>query len=331
MSEPKPARRWASLLLRVLVSGGLLIYLVRQAQPAQIWQVWRTIDLPLLGLALMMQFGGIALSAVKWGVILQAQGQRLPFRWLFGAYLVSQFVGNVLPTTIGGDALRAVQLGRRIGSYGQAGASIFVERLTGFLALSVIANAALVASLILPGAAYTTTPALRWLAIGLGLVALAALLGAASAPWLLRVFGPRLPRRAEPPLRRVAEVLAAYTPRGPRLLLVLLMSLAFQTIWVGMHAVCGLALGIQAPLLLYALMVPLTDMIGLVPIFVNNLGARELIFTLYLGQIGVAPAQALALAFLVFTVKLAISLLGGLVTALGGVPMRAAPDPQQGS
>ena len=90
-------------------------------------------------------------------------------------------------------------------------------------------------------------------------------------------------------------------------------------------------LGIHAPLLLYALMVPLTDMIGLVPIFVNNLGARELIFTLYLGQIGVAPAQALALAFLVFTVKLAVSLLGGLVTALGGVPMRATPDPQQGT
>ena len=122
----------------------------------------------------------------------------------------------------------------------------------------------------------------------------------------------------------MAEVLAAYTPRGRQLALVLALSLLFQALWVALHAVCGLALGIQAPLLLYALMVPLTDMIGLVPIFVNNLGARELIFTLYLGQIGVAPAQALALAFLVFSVKLVASLLGGLVLAFGGSELRAA-------
>ncbi|MBS1965574.1 MAG: flippase-like domain-containing protein [Chloroflexi bacterium SZAS-1] len=323
MSTAPRKRRWPLTLLRVLVSGGLLIYLVRQAQPAQIWQVWRTINVPLLGLALLLQLAGIALSAAKWGIILNAQGQRLPFRWLFGAYLVGQFVGNVLPTTIGGDAMRAVQLGRKISSYAQAGASIFIERLTGFLALSLIANAALLA-VVLSGETLNTTPALRWLALGLGVAAIGALLGAIAAPWLQRTVGTYLPHRVQPPLQRVAEVLAAYTPRGQRLALVLLMSLLFQATWVAIHAICGMALGIYAPLLLYALMVPLTDMIGLVPIFVNNLGARELIFTLYLGQIGVPPAQALALAFLVFTVKLAVSLLGGIVGAFGGIDLRAA-------
>ncbi len=322
MSNAAPARRWPLTLLRVAVSGGLLVYLVGRAQPALIWQSWRAIDLPLLGLALLMQLAGIAISAAKWGVVLRARGRGQPLRWLFGAYLVGQFVGNVLPTTIGGDAMRGVQLGRRIGSYGEAGASIFVERLTGFLALSLIANAALAASVLAP-TALATTPALRWLALGFGLAAIGALAGALAAPWLERAFGPRLPERARAPLRRVAEVLSAYTPRGRRLALVLALSLLFQLLWVALHGVCGLALGLRAPLLLYALMVPLTDMIGLVPIFVNNLGARELIFTLYLGQIGVAPAQALALAFLIFSVKLAVSLLGGLVMALGG-DMRAA-------
>ncbi len=61
--------------------------------------------------------------------------------WLLGAYLAGQFANNFLPTTVGGDALRIAQLGRRIGSYSQASASVFVERLTGFLALSLLANA----------------------------------------------------------------------------------------------------------------------------------------------------------------------------------------------
>lgn len=325
MSTWRRVPRWASTLLRVVVSGSVLAFLVVRAQPGQIWQAWRAIDLPLLGLALLMQLAGLAISAAKWGVLLAAQGRRQPLRWLFGAYLVGQFVGNVLPTTIGGDAVRAVQLGRRIGSYGEAGASIFLERLTGFLALSLIANAALAAGVLVSGgAALATTPALTLLALALGLGALAALGVALAAPWLQRALGPRLPRPLQAPLARAAEVLAAYTPRGRRLALVLLMSLLFQSLWVALHAVCGLALGIHAPLLLYALMVPLTDMLGLVPIFVNNLGARELIFTLYLGQLGVAPAGALALAFLVFSVKLVVSLLGGLVMALGGADIRAA-------
>ncbi|MFN8566227.1 MAG: lysylphosphatidylglycerol synthase transmembrane domain-containing protein [Kouleothrix sp.] len=215
MSTRRRVPRWASTLLRVVVSGSVLAFLVVRAQPGQIWQAWRAIDLPLLGLALLMQLAGLAISAAKWGVLLAAQGRRQPLRWLFGAYLVGQFVGNVLLTTIGGDAVRAVQLGRRIGSYGEAGASIFLERLTGFLALSLIANAALAAGVLVSGgAALATTPALTLLALALGLGALAALGVALAAPWLQRALGLRLPRllqarwRAPPrcwrPTRRAA-------------------------------------------------------------------------------------------------------------------------------
>jgi hypothetical protein len=79
--------------------------------------------------------------------------------------------------------------------------------------------------------------------------------------------------------------------------------------------------------LIYTLMVPLTDIVGLAPIFFNNLGARDLVFTLYLRQVGIPDATALALAFTAFTVRLAVSSLGGLVLLLGGAAMRAAPAP----
>jgi glycosyltransferase 2 family protein len=104
---------------------------------------------------------------------------------------------------------------------------------------------------------------------------------------------------------------------------VLAMSLLFQALWVLIHAVCGLALGIQAPLLLYAVMSTVTDMLGLAPIFLNNLGAREFVFTLYLAQAGVAQETALALAFMIFAVRLIVSVLGGLVALFGGADLRA--------
>jgi hypothetical protein len=75
-------------------------------------------------------------------------------------------------------------------------------------------------------------------------------------------------------------------------------------------------------------MAPVTDILGLAPIFVNNLGAREWVFTSYLSQVGVSQETALALAFMIFAVRLAVSILGGLVVLFGGADLRATRLPQ---
>jgi uncharacterized protein (TIRG00374 family) len=320
--------RWLSLPLRILVSGGLLVYLIWQSNPAKIWQSWRQAHLELIALALVLQFLGVALSAAKWWVLLRARGERQPFLWLLGAYLAGQFANNFLPTTVGGDALRIAQLGRRIGSYSQASASVFVERLTGFLALSLIANLALVAGYLgAAGRTLASAPGLRLIMVVFTLAAVAAMAATFAASQIERLIGPHLPTPARRPMRKVAQALADYAPQGRWLTLVLAMSLLFQALWVVIHAICGRALDIEAPLLLYAVMSTATDILGLAPIFLNNLGAREFVFTLYLAQAGVAQETALALAFTIFAVRLAVSVLGGLVALFGGADLHATrPD-----
>lgn len=322
---------WRRLLvpLRMVVSGGLLAYLIWQANPAQVWQAWRQVDLWLIVIAIVLQFLGIALSAAKWGVLLQERGQPQPFRWLLGAYLAGQFANNFLPTTIGGDALRVSQLGRRLGSYSQASASVFLERLTGFLALSIIANGALLGAYLQEtGRPLVTMPLLRWVTVLFMAAAIGAMIASVAAPRLLQLFGPRLPEFARRPMDKVATALADHFPQGRALVVVMAMSFAFQILWVVIHAVCGIALGIDAPFLLYALIAPITDIVGLAPIFMNSLGAREAIFTLYLSQTGVAAATAIALAFMIFTVRLVVSLLGGLVVLFGGADLRVEQAPE---
>jgi hypothetical protein len=139
------------------------------------------------------------------------------------------------------------------------------------------------------------------------------------------MLGGYLPRATHDPLRKVAGALADYFPQGKSLAVVIAMSLLFQSTWVLIHVVCGKALNIDAPVLLYALMVPLTDMLGLLPIFVNSVGARETIFILYLTQVpSVDAATAISLAFMIFTIRLTASALGGLVTLFGGADLRIA-------
>lgn len=322
MTERRP---WRTLLvaLRLLVSGGLLTYLVIQADPANIWQTWRQSNLGLLGLALLIQLGCVVVSAVKWRVLLRARSHDLPFPWLLRVYFIGQFANNFLPTSVGGDALRVVQLGRRIGSYAQSSASVFLERLTGFLALSLIANLALlVTSTDLVGLRVVTEPTLTFAAMGFAGLGILAGLATFAAPWALRRLGPRLPAVARRPLQSIADALGAYAGDRGTLLRALGISLLFHSMWISMHIVCGIAVGIAAPPLIYTLMVPLTDILGLAPIFFNNVGARDLVFTIYLGQLDVPQAAALALAFTAFTVRLVISAIGGVALLLGGDDMQ---------
>jgi hypothetical protein len=316
--------QWRRLLgpFRLIVSLGLITYLILEADPAKIWQTWQAADLRLIAFALALQLAGVLISAVKWQVILQARNQQQPYRWLLGAYLVGQFANNFLPTTVGGDAIRVAQLGRRIGSFSQASASVFLERLTGFVALSVIANVALLwAYFEHTGTPLVTAPMLRWLTVAFTMAAVVGMIGSLAAPQLLSIFGPRLPEAARAPLKKVATALSDYFPQGRSMLVVLALSFLFQILWIVVHIVCGLALAIHVPFLLYGLMAPITDILGLAPIFVNNLGAREVVFTLYLSQLGVEPATAIALAFMIFTVRLVVSALGGLVVLFGGADL----------
>lgn len=331
-NRTKSAWRYLLNALRFLISGGLIVFLVWQANPLTILEAWRQADVRLLILAFLLQLVGIALSSAKWGVLLRARGHQQPYSWLISAYLAGQFANNFLPTTVGGDGLRALQLSRRIGSLSQASASIFIERLTGFLALSLIANSALLISYAqVTGSSLVTKPWLFFTTIGFSLLAVAVAVASFLAPWIERLLGPYLPAIARYPMKRITSALGDYFPQGWTLVLVVLISLLFQSLWVGIHVLCGMALGIdEASLLLYALMVPMTDIVGMFPIFFNNLGARDVVFTLYLTQVGVPPATALALSLMVFSLRLLSSLLGGLVVFFGGADLRttkvSSPD-----
>ena len=311
----KPPSVWRRLAvpLRVIVSGALLAVLVLQSDPARIWALLRAIDLRLFGLALLLQLAGVVLSAAKWGLLLRYQGQRVPLRWLVGCYLTGQFVGTFLPTVVGGDALRIAQLGRRIDSYAQASASIFVERVTGFLALCCIAGGAIVFGATRAGAPAAPVAGLPLIVGGFALLVLLALLALRWAPAIYGAAERWVPLVARGPIRTIVDALAAYVPRGPRLVAMMAMSFLFQLLWIALHVACGLALGISAPVWVYAAMVPITDIVGLAPIFLNNIGARDLIFSFYLGQVGVPASLAIALAFAIFAVRLIVSALGGLI------------------
>lgn len=288
-------------------------------------------DVPAWGAAcvVLLHLVCVAISAAKWRMVIPPTN-RPTYPWLFGSYLSGTFAGNLLPTAVGGDALRILQLRRRIGSAGEAAASVFLERLTGFLALNLLA---------LLGAFYLARQGSPLRApVGVMLVVAASALAALCIGSLMVLEKPAslgrlalriLPAPATAPGQRTLATLAAVLPSGRTMAVVLLLSVVFQCLWATMHAVAGLALGLGVPLALYVVLATATDLLGLVPVFFNNLGAREFVFVTVLSQFGVPDERALAAAFLVLTARLVVSALGGLAYPMLARldPTAATPDP----
>ncbi len=317
-AAPAPSRRSWIVALRMLVSAALLGLLLSRVDLWRLLAMSRRLSLPFVLLAVALQLGGVLVSSAKWWLLLRARGQQVPYGWTIRAYLVGQFFSNFLPTMIGGDAVRILQLRERIGRTAVAVASVFVERLTGFVALTAIAWAALG----LHGAALLGVSRLRWVAVSCLLLATGGVTIALAAPILLRLAG-RLPLPNVLDWRRrladVASALSAYRTVLRALAAVVALSFGYQLSWILTNSVAAHALGLRVPFSFMALMVPLSDIVGLVPLFFNSLGAREGAYVLLLGRLGIPAVEAVTLSFVIFVVRLVVSLLGGAFYLLGSV------------
>lgn len=320
----KTTRRRLLAALRIVVSAGLIAALLTRIDPRTLFDLWGGLSAPLLLLALGLQLAGVFISAAKWWLLLRARGHPVPYGWAVRAYLIGQFFSNFLPTMIGGDAIRVYQLKERIGDVGQALASVFVERLTGFLALTSIAWIALALS----RRALLTSSQLFWGVVWCVLFATAAVGAAVAAPLLARfVVRLRLPNilNWRTRLQTIAQMVAGYAAYPRTLLLAIMLSFVYQLSWIAVNAAVARALHLAVPGSVVALMAPISDIIGLVPLFFNGLGAREGTYALLLTSLaGQTTAAAIALSFLVFVVRLVVSALGGVSYLLSGLQGRQA-------
>src|SRR5687768_14371377 len=122
-------RKWASLVLRPVVSLVLLVVLFARLGAGDVWQMLRSADPIWLGAGLALVVTALVISAWKWQVLLAAQGLRLSLRPLFTSYLVGLFFNNFLPSNIGGDVARVHDVAKRTGRGAAAAASVIGERL----------------------------------------------------------------------------------------------------------------------------------------------------------------------------------------------------------
>ncbi len=266
----------------------------------------------LASLAIMA--GSVWPMAWRWRRLLAARGVHDSLARLVRTYFVGYAAGQVLPTSLGGDASRIYETMRRHeGAGGTAAGTVLLERALGGTATLVLAAAGFALAV----GRYDIG---GYLWVELAFVVAAALTGvllfSTRLHGLLQRTRPLLRAlRVDRPLREV--YLALHSFRGDAGLLVgmFALTLVVQSVRVLAIWCAGKAVGVDLSPRPYYVMGPLLFLVMLVPFTVNGLAVRESFFVSFLGALGIAADPAFATGFLFFVVTIALALPGAGIVA----------------
>ena len=290
-------------LARLLVSVSILAVILHSIDIRQAWQVAARARPDWLFLALVMQFGSTALAAYRWQLIMRNLGFGQTFSFYWNSYFKGMFFNQGLPTSIGGDALRVLDVAGCGFRKRDALVGIVIDRITGMGALLLLALVAhLVNPDLLPEQVYRP---IVWL-FAAGLLGFAGLSFLGRLPWLGRQ--PQLAVLKTVSDRLVQAVsLHRFLLLAASLLVPLLAMLTFFAV--------GWALGLRYDLLTYFAIVPPALVLTVIPISIAGWGVREGALVGLFSLIGADRTVVLTMS-LVYGMLLILTSLPGLVVFL---------------
>ena len=305
-------KRGTRLAVSLALTAACFGYLIWKIDLGRTIDVLAETQLEYFAAAVVLLFATIPPLAWRWRLLLRARGIDEELGWLMRAYLVSYAAGQVLPTSLGGDATRIFETTRRHpGRGGAIAGSVLLERAIGGGATLVLAALGFV----LAYGRYDVG-AYLWVELAFVVIAGAAcvvLFSRSARPWLARL-APALRRVwLERPVRAVYEEMHAY--RGNRSVLasafaatLVLQAVRVLTIWLAAKSV-----GVDLSPRPFFIMGPLLFLVMLVPFTINGFALRESFFISFLGNLGVSADAAFATGFLFFLLSTALGAPGAAV------------------
>jgi uncharacterized protein (TIRG00374 family) len=303
--------------LRATVAAVLTAALLWLADPAAVADATSSADLSWIGVAILLVVADRALMAYRLVVLLHViePGGRPPLGPILRLFFISTFAGTFLPSSVGGDFVRAYGLSRLNVPSGTAVAVVVMDRLLGVISIvlmgtlglwfagraDLMSNQAVLVPLCMAG--------------GCSLIAVAVIFSDRAASFA-GAIALRLPfSRLRALAGGLIQATRAYARFDIVLLNVLSCSIAVQALRILQAYLLGLALGIAASPEVYLAFVPVVLLVMLMPITINGIGTSQAAFVWLFGLAGVPEAQAFALSILFLALGVVGNLPGGLLYA----------------
>ena len=278
----------------------------------KLFHILAQFDRNYIATLLLIELGLNGISSVKWSLFIHERGIQISQLRLFKLYLIGKFFNNFLPSMVGGDVARIYLLGQLMNSHSRSFASVFLERATGVVGLTLLAagfalaNPEILSNRII---LLAITAAVFGCAVALVLFYCPfVLLGAVARFGRLPLIG-SLSRKVE----QVVHHITYFRHRQRLLLLSLAYSFGFYLL-AGMNVyVACLSIGLAPELAEILAVTPVILLLTMIPVSPNNIGWWEWCFSILLVDAGATMAEGLAVALTIRASTMVMSVLGGLL------------------
>jgi glycosyltransferase 2 family protein len=316
--DPAHVRRLSFIVLRLLVTVSLLWFLASRFDFEQATEIVSLISLPLLAAAFAALVASVLVGAVRWQVVLAAEGLSPKLSSLTKLLFVGLFFNQVLPTGVGGDAARAWRYHRLGVPLGAAVQSVLIDRISGYVVIVATYVASLPTLLRVlpdPGA---QAGILTVLAIALAGLLILPLMDFLPVQ-LMRLPGLAALANLSRSVRRLIFNPGLWTAMlGLSLLAVGCVVLAWK--------LAGDSLSVPLSFATWLVIIPLVSLIQLTPVSLAGWGVREAAMVVILAGFGVSATAALAISVLMGLALIVLGLPGGLIWLADWDITEAAPS-----
>ena len=288
----------------------LLFYSMR-GEYGQISAAIKNMNLTVFLAAFLLFILAVVLASVRMKLIIEAQEIPLKVREAVYLNFIGYFFNNFLPTTIGGDVVKAYYLAKgrqeKMGSF----TSIFVDRVIGLLTMILMAFVALFFA-----SEKTVDNSVKYsifVITALSFIIIILMFNknfAKKFKFLLIFMKP-----IEDKIRRAYDVIHKYQHHKMLLFQSFVISIISQLFFFGSLAVLALSIGFRVPFMEILLRMPIVGTISLLP-SINGLGLREGSTVVLFGPI-MGKENAFVVSILWLLMLFIISIIGGLVYGIG--------------
>jgi hypothetical protein len=317
------------VIVRVLLSVTLLCLLLILVDREALFQAFVEMDGRLFLAGLVVYALSVGVWSFRWLLIIRAAGETVGYGRVFLTSLVGIFFAQFLPSMVGTDVARMVELSDEARTNARVVSTVLLDRLIGFVSLVVMALIALLLSYRVTGGqdssiALITIGAFVGLVVGWAVFFNRGFMRRFNWIFKLPFLG-----RIESSIRSLYDSLH-YLQNQPQVLVsALAVSFVMQIIEISAIVIIARALDIQIPVVDFFVFVPLIWIVTTIPISISGLGLREGAFAVFFAQVGVSSSEAVALSLLYYASQLILGIWGGVIFLRSSLRRYANPGDKQ--
>jgi len=316
----KKQKSFMKPVLRFVVSFGLIgiiLYLFREQLPT-VFQHLKDANPFYFLAAVIVFFLGLIGVAFRLRFVVMAQQTDLSPGFAYYVNLIALFFNNVLPSSVGGEMVKAYYLYKNANGNVSAFSAVIVDRLFGIVTMILISISAI---LFWDQAQSSYKILSSIMLLSLFIITFGILVfNKKIVDTLCQIHIPLVPGILLEKIREIYKALYDYRGHKRIILKCVLLTLAGQGAYIIANYLLAMSLSIDISMGFFFFFVPILLVIGIAP-SVNGIGVREATFLFYLTEF-TSPEKALALSLLSTFFLIIVGIIGGIIYAFkGGIPI----------